>query len=82
MKEWKASQPGDLRQVGFLPFPLDDVMCPGETKALHLYEVRRFEDVNIYSDFSPLVLYVCILLLPTVVPLSFSPSSDVPPTKT
>ena len=43
MKEWKATQPGgdgDVREIGFLPFPVEDVMCPGETKALHLYEVR------------------------------------------
>ena len=40
-KEWKATQPGegDVREIGFLPFPVEDVMCPGETKALHLYEV-------------------------------------------
>lgn len=41
--DWKAGQPDDLRQLGFLPFPVDDVMCPGETKALHLYEVCREE---------------------------------------
>lgn len=42
VKEWKATQPGgegDIREIGFLPFPVEDVMCPGETKALHLYEV-------------------------------------------
>lgn len=38
--EWKALQQGDLRELGFLPFPVDDIMCPGETKALHLYEVE------------------------------------------
>ncbi|CAM9393335.1 unnamed protein product, partial [Scytosiphon promiscuus] len=40
VREWKEGQPGDLREIGFLPFPVDDVMCPGETKALHLYEAR------------------------------------------
>ncbi|CAN0490022.1 unnamed protein product, partial [Laminaria digitata] len=43
VKEWKATQPGgegDVREIGFLPFPVEDVMCPGETKALHLYEAR------------------------------------------
>lgn len=39
VREWKEGQPGELREIGFLPFPVDDVMCPGETKALHLYEV-------------------------------------------
>ncbi|CAN0003496.1 unnamed protein product, partial [Choristocarpus tenellus] len=38
LEEWQAKQPGTDRQLGFLPFPVDDVMCPGETKALHLYE--------------------------------------------
>ncbi|CBN74361.1 conserved unknown protein [Ectocarpus siliculosus] len=40
VREWKQGQPGDLREIGLLPFPVDDVMCPGETKALHLYEAR------------------------------------------
>lgn len=42
MQEWQAAQPGDAREIGLLPFPIDDVMCPGETKALHLYEVCRW----------------------------------------
>lgn len=39
VREWKEGQPENVREIGFLPFPVDDVMCPGETKALHLYEV-------------------------------------------
>lgn len=37
--DWRVGQPDDVRQLGFLPFPIEDIMCPGETKALHLYEV-------------------------------------------
>lgn len=51
MREWKEGQPGELREIGFLPFPVDDVMCPGETKALHLYEVM-WERVHVQRGSS------------------------------
>lgn len=36
--EWLAS--GSPLELGFLPFPLDQALLPGETRQVHLYEAR------------------------------------------
>ncbi|CAM9490894.1 unnamed protein product, partial [Discosporangium mesarthrocarpum] len=39
--EWQASgKGGETKELCFLPFVVEDVMCPGETKELHLFEAR------------------------------------------
>eukprot|EP00293_Proteomonas_sulcata_P017980 CAMPEP_0184306870 /NCGR_PEP_ID=MMETSP1049-20130417/15752_1 /TAXON_ID=77928 /ORGANISM="Proteomonas sulcata, Strain CCMP704" /LENGTH=348 /DNA_ID=CAMNT_0026619225 /DNA_START=325 /DNA_END=1371 /DNA_ORIENTATION=- len=40
IEEWKNEQPGPARRLGCLPFPPEDLLLPGETKNLHLYEAR------------------------------------------
>jgi hypothetical protein len=47
--EWRERQEKNERSLGALPFGIDDVLLPGETKQLHLYEARflaLFEEVQ------------------------------------
>eukprot|EP00611_Tribonema_gayanum_P015884 TRINITY_DN277_c2_g1_i2.p1 TRINITY_DN277_c2_g1~~TRINITY_DN277_c2_g1_i2.p1 ORF type:complete len:361 (-),score=87.95 TRINITY_DN277_c2_g1_i2:1419-2501(-) len=38
--EWRELQPGPGRKLGCLPFTVDDAICIGETRRMHLYEAR------------------------------------------
>lgn len=38
--EWRENREEHGGTIGALPFGIDDVLLPGETKQLHLYEAR------------------------------------------
>jgi hypothetical protein len=42
VEQWRENKlaNADSNLLGCLPFPLDDILLPGETKQLHLYEAR------------------------------------------
>jgi hypothetical protein len=66
--EWREKNKENQGRIGALPFGIDDVLLPGETKQLHLYEARflaLFEEV--VSPFSPLdEIRMCFSDLPHI----------------
>ena len=44
---WLAASSATQRQLGLLPFPIEEALLPGETKQVHLYEARF---IQLFAD--------------------------------